>query len=102
MHFQRARGLPKSQQLRTGSNGLFATDDQRGVAGAALKAALEAIKSKGGGLVEAYPMTHCESYAFWQQSTHGVVSMFEKKGFTVVVPLGTTKFSECVLVRRTV
>jgi GNAT superfamily N-acetyltransferase len=75
---------------------------QRGVASAALKAALEAIKSKGGGLVEAYPMTHWESYAFGNESTHGVVSMFEKEGFTVVAPLGTTKFSERVLVRRTI
>ncbi|HEX4542310.1 MAG TPA: GNAT family N-acetyltransferase, partial [Candidatus Acidoferrum sp.] len=30
---------------------------KRGVAGAALKAALEAIRKRGGGLVEAYPIT---------------------------------------------
>jgi GNAT superfamily N-acetyltransferase len=31
---------------------------RRGVAGAALRAALEAIREKGGGLVEGYPVAH--------------------------------------------
>lgn len=75
---------------------------KRGVASTALKAALEAIRKKGGGLVEAYPITHWESYAFGNESTHGTVSMFVKEGFKTVASLGSTKFSTHVLMRRTV
>jgi GNAT superfamily N-acetyltransferase len=77
-----------------------------GVAGLALRAALESIRNKGGGLVEAYPAatwTHGkdgspEEAAYVQGvgpvapawggfnniSTSGVVSMFEKQGFKAV------------------
>ncbi|MFL6350541.1 MAG: GNAT family N-acetyltransferase [Bryobacteraceae bacterium] len=75
---------------------------RRGVATAALKAALKAIKEKGGGLVEAYPISCWESYAFGNESTHGTVSMFEKQGFKVVAPFGRTRFSSHVLMRRRV
>jgi GNAT superfamily N-acetyltransferase len=75
---------------------------RRGVASAALKAALEAIRSRGGGLVEGYPITHWKSYAFGNESTHGTASMFEREGFKVVAPFGSTKFSTHVLMRRTV
>lgn len=75
---------------------------QRGVARAALKAALQAIRRKGGGLVEAYPITRWESYAFGNESTHGTASMFEKEGFKVEAPLGGTRYSTHVLMRRTV
>jgi GNAT superfamily N-acetyltransferase len=75
---------------------------KRGVAGAALKAALEAIKKKGGGLVEAYPITRWESYAFGNESTHGTASMFKKAGFNVVAPFGSTRFSTPVLMRRSI
>ena len=75
---------------------------QRGVASAALKGALEAIRNQGGGLVEAYPITCWESYAFGNESTHGTASMFEKAGFKAVAPLGSTRFSTHVLMRRTV
>jgi GNAT superfamily N-acetyltransferase len=66
---------------------------QRGVASAALKAALEAIKKRGGGLVEAYPIIPWEQLcregigrcghapSFGNSSTHGTTSMFEKAGF---------------------
>ena len=74
----------------------------RGVASAALNAALKAIRNKGGGLVEAYPITRWESRAFGNESTHGTASMFEKAGFKVVAPFGGTKFSTSVLMRRTV
>ena len=73
-----------------------------GVASAALKAALEAIKKKGGGLVEAYPITRWESYAFGNESTHGTASMFKKQGFKIVAPIGSTRFSTHVLMRRAV
>jgi GNAT superfamily N-acetyltransferase len=73
---------------------------RRGVAGAALQAALEAIQKQGGGLVEAYPISRWESRAFGNESTHGTVSMFLKAGFQVVAPFGRTVFSTSVLMRR--
>jgi ribosomal protein S18 acetylase RimI-like enzyme len=76
------------------------THRRRGIASAALKAALEAIKSNGGGLVEAYPLSRWLSRAFGNESTPGVLSMFEKEGFKVVAPFGTTRFSTRVLVRK--
>jgi GNAT superfamily N-acetyltransferase len=75
---------------------------KRGVATAALKAALESIRKKGGGLVEAYPITRWETRAFGNESTHGTASMFKKAGFKLVAPLGRTMFSSSVLMRRTV
>lgn len=75
---------------------------KRGVATAALRAALNAIKKKGGGLVEAYPIARWESYAFGNESTHGTVSMFRKQGFKTVAPFATTRFSTHVLMRKTV
>jgi GNAT superfamily N-acetyltransferase len=76
-----------------------------GVAGLALHAALEAIRTKGGGVVEAYPVacwTHGRDAApaavyvqgvgpvapawggFGNVSTSGVISMFENEGFEAV------------------
>ena len=75
---------------------------RRGAATAALKAALDAIKRKGGGLVEAYPIARCEARTFGNESTHGTASMFEKQGFKVVAPFGSTRFSTHVLMRRAV
>ena len=75
---------------------------KRGVASAALKAALEAIRNKGGGLVEAYPITRWETRAFGNESTHGTASMFEKAGFKAVAPFGSTRSSTHVLMRKTV
>jgi len=78
---------------------------RRGVAGLALRAALEAIRKKGGGVVEAYPVacwTHGRDAApgavfvqgvgpvapawggFGNVSTSGIVSMFEKQGFEAI------------------
>lgn len=71
---------------------------KRGVASAALRAALKAIRNKGGGLVEAYPVARWEGSAFGNVSTHGTVSMFEKEGFQAVAPVGSSN----VLMRRTV
>jgi GNAT superfamily N-acetyltransferase len=73
---------------------------RRGIASAALRAALQAIKSNGDGLVEAYPLKSSLSRAFGNESTPGVLSRFEKQGFKVVVPFGTTRFSTRVLVRK--
>jgi GNAT superfamily N-acetyltransferase len=82
-----------------------------GVAGRALRAALESIRNQGGGLVEAYPVaswTHGRGAStepvkvqgvgpvapawggFQNVSTSGVASMFEKEGFTAVGICGST------------
>lgn len=73
---------------------------RRGVAGAALEAALHAIGKRGGGLVEAYPITQGPSPGSSRlpSGNHfGTVSMFRKRGFRAVAPLGRTN----VLMRRT-
>lgn len=53
-------------------------------------------------MVEAYPITRWESHAFGSESTNGTLSMFERKGFKVVAPFGSTRYSTHVLVRKTV
>lgn len=65
---------------------------RRGVASAGLKAALNSIRKKGGGLVEAYPATRNGFPADW----FGTLSMFKKEGFEVGAPFG----EDNVLVRR--
>jgi len=67
---------------------------RRGVATAALKAALLAIARKGGGVVEALPVVRWEAY----QKYRGTVSMFRKAGFKVVAPFGKSN----VVVRKVV
>jgi ribosomal protein S18 acetylase RimI-like enzyme len=75
---------------------------RRGVASAALQAALRSIKQKGGGLVEAFPISYWQSRAFGNESTHGTQSMFKRAGFKVVARFGATRFSTHVLVLRSV
>lgn len=75
----------------------FVVDKQhrnRGVASAALRAALDSIKRKGGGLVEAYPITRQGAYSDFR----GTVSMFRKEGFKIVAHFG----KDNVVVRRTI
>lgn len=74
---------------------------RRGVGSAALGAALESIKKKGGGLVEAYPLIPFDEVrrrelrerghasSFGNVSTHGTLSMFKQQGFREVGPHGT-------------
>jgi len=57
---------------------------RREVARTALKAALAAIRKRGGGLVEAYPIKCWGAYADYG----GTVSMFEREGFQIVAPFG--------------
>jgi GNAT superfamily N-acetyltransferase len=71
---------------------------RRGIAGAALRAALKSIATKGGGLVEAFPVENWEGKAFGNMSTNGTVSMFKKEGFKIVAPFGNTN----VVMRRTI
>jgi len=63
---------------------------RRGIAGAALAAALESIKRQGGGIVEAYPIANWDGKSFGNMSTHGTVSMFKKAGFRRVAQFGNT------------
>jgi ribosomal protein S18 acetylase RimI-like enzyme len=66
----------------------------RGVATAGLKAALESIRKKGGGTVEAYPVTRRGALATW----FGTVSMFRAHGFKKVAKFGKSN----VLMRKQV
>jgi GNAT superfamily N-acetyltransferase len=82
---------------------------RKGVAGVALRAALDAIRRRGGGTVEACPVaawTHGPAGSsnplsvqgvgpvapahgsFGNVSTSGTVSMFEKEGFQAVAVVG--------------
>jgi len=67
---------------------------RRGVASVALDSALESIKEKGGGVVDAYPATRKGALAVW----FGKLSMFEKRGFRTIAPYGRSN----VLTRRTI
>ncbi len=67
---------------------------RRGVASAGLHAALAAIRKKGGGLVEAYPIVRWGAYSDFR----GTVSMFRGEGFEIVGPLG----KDNVVMRRTI
>ena len=72
---------------------------RHGVATAALKAILESIKDKGGGLVEAYPVSKTDQGPGYMYT--GRVSMFERAGFRKVAPLGGGR-TQNVLMRRKV
>jgi GNAT superfamily N-acetyltransferase len=72
---------------------------RRGVASAALKAALEAIRDKGGGLVEAYPVSKTDQGPGYMYT--GTVTMFEKAGFKMVAPFGNGR-TTTVVMRRSV
>ena len=74
---------------------------KKGVARAALKAALTSIKEKGGGIVEAYPVTakSAKSWSKWSNwFWFGTTSMFEREKFKVVGSLGPHH----LLMRRTI
>ena len=72
---------------------------QRGVVSAALRAALKAIKRKGGGLVEAYPVSRSDQGSNYMYC--GTVRMFEKAGFKTIAPLATGR-TATVVMRRTI
>lgn len=69
----------------------------KGVAKLALNAALESIKSQGGGIVEAYPVVSKKMAAVAEWRWFGTPSMFKKEGFEKIAPLGTSM----VLMRKT-
>lgn len=68
---------------------------RRGVASAALKAALAAIRRAGGGVVEAYPHPPASSSSF---AYYGPEVMFRRQGFEVTARLGKGH----VVMRKTV
>lgn len=55
-----------------------------GVASTALRAALDAIRAKGGGVAEAYPVRRWDAYTKFR----GTVSMFRREGFRAIAPIG--------------
>jgi ribosomal protein S18 acetylase RimI-like enzyme len=69
---------------------------RRGVARAALSAALASIKRQGGGMVEAYPVVSIKMAAAPEWLWFGTPDMFRAEGFTNVAPLGTSR----VLMRK--
>jgi len=70
----------------------------RGVAKFALRAALDSIGNKGGGVVEAYPVASPRMAAVPEWRWFGTPGMFRKEGFRTVAPLGTSG----VLMRKTI
>lgn len=69
----------------------------RGLASAALEAALDGIRMKGGGLVEAYPVSNSDQGANYHYC--GTVSMFEKAGFKTIAPLSEGRTSTAIMRR---
>lgn len=72
---------------------------RKGVANLALSAALEGIKKRGGGLVEAYPVSKTDQGSNYIYC--GIESMFQKAKFHKVAPLATGRTSTVVM-RRSV
>jgi GNAT superfamily N-acetyltransferase len=66
----------------------------KGVARVALRATLDAIRERGGGVVEAYPATSRRAVGMW----FGTVDMFERERFRTVCAFGNSN----VLMRRTI
>src|SRR5436309_12369081 len=72
---------------------------KRGVASTALKAVLEGIRNKSGGLVEAIPVSKTDQGPGYMYT--GTVSMFQKAGFKLV-GLFRTGRTTTVVMRRTI
>jgi ribosomal protein S18 acetylase RimI-like enzyme len=70
-----------------------------GVASTALRAALDGIRNRGGGLVEAIPVSKTDQGPAYMYT--GTVSMFEKTGFKIVGPFGSGR-TATVVMRRTI
>ena len=70
---------------------------RRGVATATLRAALKAIRNKGGGLIEAYPVSKTDQGSNYLYP--GTATMFEKAGFKMVAPFGNGRTTTVVMQR---
>jgi GNAT superfamily N-acetyltransferase len=71
-----------------------------GVGSLALKAALDAIRRRGGGVIEGYPIDRWAPGTFGNESTHGTASMFANAGFVRVARLDDTRFSSHLVMRK--
>jgi len=78
----------------------FVDKDYRGqgVSKIALHAALESIRNKGGGIVEAFPVVSKKMAAVPEWRWFGTPKMFKRERFKPVAPLGTSG----LLMRRTI
>jgi len=78
----------------------FVDKDYRGqgVSKIALHAALESIRNKGGGIVEAFPVVSNKMAAVPEWRWFGTPNMFKRERFKPVAPLGTSG----LLMRRTI
>ncbi len=72
---------------------------RQGVATAALNGAIDSIRKRGGGVVEAFPVRSTDQGPGYMCT--GRVSTFEKAGFKIVGPLATGR-TATVAMRRTV
>ena len=70
----------------------------QGVSKIALHAALESIRNKGGGVVEAFPVVSKKMAAVPEWRWFGTPNMFKRERFKPVAPLGTSG----LLMRRTI
>ncbi|TMI58747.1 GNAT family N-acetyltransferase [Candidatus Bathyarchaeota archaeon] len=70
----------------------------QGISKIALRAALESIRNKGGGIVEAYPVVSKKMAAVPEWRWFGTPNMFKRERFKPVAPLGTSG----LLMRRTI
>ena len=98
-NYRRARPLIGAEKLWR-ITCFFVDRDYRGkgVSKVALHAALESIKSMGGGIVEAYPVVSRKMAAVPEWRWFGTPNMFRKERFKPVAPLGTSG----LLMRRTI
>jgi GNAT superfamily N-acetyltransferase len=86
--FYRKLGVPEGERFwRITCFFVDRNHRKRGVASAALEAALAAIRRKGGGVVEAYPFTSAASSFTYS----GTEAMFRRQGFAPIARLGKSQ-----------
>jgi ribosomal protein S18 acetylase RimI-like enzyme len=93
---------PKNKMERLWRITCFVVDKNHrksGVASTALRAALDGIRNRGGGLVEGIPVSKTDQGPGYMYT--GTVSMFERAGFKTVGPFGGGRTSTVVM-RRTI
>jgi len=102
-HTRNYRNLgPKDKMEKLWRITCFVVDEnyrKSGVAGTALKAALESIRNRGGGLVEAIPVSKTDQGPGYMYT--GTVSMFENAGFKIIAPLASGR-TATVVMRKTI
>ena len=98
--FYKKIGIPAGEETLWRITCFFVDRSHRGkgIAKIGLKAALQSIQEKGGGIVEAYPVVSRKMAAVPEWRWFGTPSMFEREGFKKVSPLGAS----LVLMRKSV